>query len=690
VASAGYPVDLQAGPGGDLFYVDFTRGTIRRISYSSGNTPPVASISALPTSGLAPLAVRFDGAGSTDAEDGGVRFDWDLDGNGQFGDSAVVNPSYTYTSAGARTIRLRVTDTGGLSHTASIRIAVGNTAPTAVMQMPASTLRWRVGQAIAFSGSASDPQQGTLPTASLTWGLVMHHCARPDSCHEHPIQSMTGSGGSFVAPDHEYPSYLTLRLTARDSGGLEHAVVRRLDPQTVDLRLESVPTGLELGFGSGTLTSPAVRTVIVGSAISISAPSPQMRDGQTYLFSSWSHGGAPNQIVTAPPTPATFTASFVPSANPLPPGWSTFRVGGSGNTGTATHASGRFEVAAYGQDVWGTSDGFQFVHRSLSGDGEVVARVSALSLPAGASFALAGVMFRESMAANSRHAAVLIGSNGKLKFRRRVTTGGTTLSDGPSEGSLSTPYWVRLVRTGNVFRAYRSPDGRTWTETGPPTTIALPATVQVGLVALRSGASTATRASFEGVDISGAGFTGADIGVVGSPGSHARDGGTLVLRGGGTDVWAAADALHYVHRPWSGDGEITVRLRSLQSPAGSTWAMAGVMFRESLAAGARHASLLISTDGKLKFRRRGATAGPTSSDGPSAGSTTLPRWLRLTRRGNTFTASHSPDGITWTPVHTPQVVSLPASVLVGAWTLRNGGTGLAQAALSSLIIAPPQ
>ena len=39
-AGAANPVDLQIGPGGDLFYVDFSGGTIRRIQFTSGNQAP--------------------------------------------------------------------------------------------------------------------------------------------------------------------------------------------------------------------------------------------------------------------------------------------------------------------------------------------------------------------------------------------------------------------------------------------------------------------------------------------------------------------------------------------------------------------------------------------------------------------------------------------------------------------------
>src|SRR5262249_31913936 len=45
------PVDLQIGPGGDLYYVDITGGTIRRIRYSSTNHPPTAVATATPTAG---------------------------------------------------------------------------------------------------------------------------------------------------------------------------------------------------------------------------------------------------------------------------------------------------------------------------------------------------------------------------------------------------------------------------------------------------------------------------------------------------------------------------------------------------------------------------------------------------------------------------------------------------------------
>jgi len=58
----------------------------------------------------------------------------------------------------------------------------------------------------------------------------MQHC--PSSCHSHLVETFSGvASGSFVAPDHEYPSHLELRLTATDSSGGQQVVTRRLDPR---------------------------------------------------------------------------------------------------------------------------------------------------------------------------------------------------------------------------------------------------------------------------------------------------------------------------------------------------------------------------------------------------------------------------------------------------------------------------
>jgi glucose/arabinose dehydrogenase len=312
-AGAANPVQLQIGPGGDLFYADFDGGTIRRVSFSPANNPPTAVATGNPTTGSAPLTVEFDGSGSTDPDPGDMlSYAWDLDGDGQYDDSDLVAPTYTYTTQGEYTASLRATDRQGASSTAAVTISVGNTPPTATITAPAAGTTWKVGDQIRWSGSATDAQDGPLPGSALSWALIMHHC--PSNCHQHPLQTFSGAGGGendvFFAPDHEYPSHLELRLTATDSGGLTDVESVRLDPRTVTLTLNSSPTGFSLTFNGSQAVAPFTRTVIQGSRNSISAISPQTKAKKSWLFKTWSDGGAQSHDVIAPNSSTTYTATF--------------------------------------------------------------------------------------------------------------------------------------------------------------------------------------------------------------------------------------------------------------------------------------------------------------------------------------------------------------------------------------------
>jgi glucose/arabinose dehydrogenase len=312
--AAGYPVDLKIGPGGDLFYVDMDEGTIHRIVYTAANQPPTARVSATPVTGNAPLTVSFDGTGSSDPEGRALSYSWDLNGDGTFGDATTSTTSYTYTSDGKYTATLRVTDDKGATDTASATITVGNTAPVPVIDSPSSSLTWKVGDTISFAGHASDAQDGTLPASGLTWSVIMHHCITSSDCHTHVISTKSGvSSGSFSAPDHSYPCWLEIKLTATDSGGLSATTSVRLDPKTVVLTLRTNPGGLkltDLTVNSTSQTTPFNVTVVVGSANSVSAPSPQTLNHSTYNFVSWSDGGAQQHVITAPAVNTTYTATY--------------------------------------------------------------------------------------------------------------------------------------------------------------------------------------------------------------------------------------------------------------------------------------------------------------------------------------------------------------------------------------------
>jgi hypothetical protein len=172
-----------------------------------------------------------------------------------------------------------------------------------------------VGDTVSFAGSATDPEDGVLPAAALHWEAVLEHCST--DCHAHLLQTWDGvRSGSFPAPDHEYPAYLELRLTATDSAGATATVVRRLDPRTVPITVTTSPPGLTASLGSRTATTPFTSTVIVGSRNTLSAATPQSLGGATYRFARWSDGGARSHTVVAGTGATTRTATYTLTACP--------------------------------------------------------------------------------------------------------------------------------------------------------------------------------------------------------------------------------------------------------------------------------------------------------------------------------------------------------------------------------------
>ncbi len=303
VTAGGGPVMLQIGPGGDLYYVGYGDGAIHRITYAA----PVAAATATPSAGPPPLTVKFASTGSSS----GVSYAWDLNGDGRFDDSTDAAPTWTYTAPGVYHPRLQVTDAqGAVSLSPPMTITVG-TPPSVYIDTPSSALQWRVGDPIAFSGHATDAVDGPLPASALSWSIVLHHCPGGlTQCHTHDLETVTGASGEINAPDHGYPSYLELKLTATDSVGLSSTATLDLYPQTVALNFASIPSGAVVSFDSTAQVTPFTQTVIIGSTHSIGAQATLGSSGIPFAFSSWSDGGAASHNLVAPATPATYTATY--------------------------------------------------------------------------------------------------------------------------------------------------------------------------------------------------------------------------------------------------------------------------------------------------------------------------------------------------------------------------------------------
>ncbi len=170
-----------------------------------------------------------------------------------------------------------------------------------------------------------------------------------------------------------------------------------------------------------------------------------------------------------------------------------------------------------------------------------------------------------------------------------------------------------------------------------------------------------------------------DVGSVGLVGGTTYAGGTFTVQGGGADIWNNADAFHYVHQSWTGDGQILARVNSLVNT--DPWAKAGVMFRESLAAGSRHVMMVVTPGNGSAFQRRTTTGGTSTHTAGAAVS--APYWVRLTRINNTFTGQISADGVTWMTVSS-EIITLPGTVYVGLALTAHNNSLLSTAAFSGV------
>ena len=166
-----------------------------------------------------------------------------------------------------------------------------------------------------------------------------------------------------------------------------------------------------------------------------------------------------------------------------------------------------------------------------------------------------------------------------------------------------------------------------------------------------------------------AGWTAQDIGGVAVGGSTTQSNGTWTVSGSGADIWNNADGCQFASQRITGDVQVTAQVNGLSNT--DVWAKAGVMIRESLATGSRHASTFATAANGLAYQRRLTTDGVSRH---TAGSNNpAPYWVRIERVGNVVISSTSPNGTTWTEIRR-ESITMSAAVYVGlAVTSHNNG-----------------
>jgi regulation of enolase protein 1 (concanavalin A-like superfamily) len=155
-------------------------------------------------------------------------------------------------------------------------------------------------------------------------------------------------------------------------------------------------------------------------------------------------------------------------------------------------------VAGSGSDIWGTSDAFRFVYMPVTGNCTIVAHVVTLQNIDG--WSKAGVMIRDSLAANAANAFIAVTPGNGVTWQTRSSTGANSGNNNTT--GLSAPYWVKLVRNGNTFTGYRSSDSVTWFQLGSAT-FSMSSTAYIGLALTSHNNSTLCAATFDNVTAPG-------------------------------------------------------------------------------------------------------------------------------------------------------------------------------------------
>ncbi|GAA4439008.1 hypothetical protein GCM10023188_34910 [Pontibacter saemangeumensis] len=170
-----HPIDLEFGPDGALYVLEYgtawfaqnQNARLVRIDYIEGYRPPVARLQASKTAGAVPLEVTFSAAESFDYDKNDkLAYEWQLVGQDR---ELRQGPeaSYQFDKPGSYIVRLKVTDSHGLSTTQEMRIEAGNERPEVAINIMGNKSFYWQQQPVAYQVDVKDKEDGSLATGKI-------------------------------------------------------------------------------------------------------------------------------------------------------------------------------------------------------------------------------------------------------------------------------------------------------------------------------------------------------------------------------------------------------------------------------------------------------------------------------------------------------------------------------------------
>jgi hypothetical protein len=144
--------------------------------------------------------------------------------------------------------------------------------------------------------------------------------------------------------------------------------------------------------------------------------------------------------------------------------WTAADIGNAATPGGSQAETTSLSITASGNDIYGTADGCRFIYQTDNADFDVSLRVN--TVPVNNVWSQAGLMVRNSVAANSVEFSMIASNTNNYQAKDRLTTGAATNTSGAGVGAYTngTDGYVRLSKAGTTLTGYYSADGITWTQ----------------------------------------------------------------------------------------------------------------------------------------------------------------------------------------------------------------------------------
>jgi hypothetical protein len=168
--------------------------------------------------------------------------------------------------------------------------------------------------------------------------------------------------------------------------------------------------------------------------------------------------------------------------------------------------SGTLTIATRSGDIWGTTDQLSYLFQQLSGPGSITAKIESVTNTSAS--AKVGVMIRETLTGDSRHAFTFMRPDNGVRFNRRTEVGDVTTNS--VENGLAFPQWVRLERDiSGLFTASHSADGINWVPVddqnlGSSDTVMMSNNVYIGIALSSNNTGAICEAVISDVQVTGA------------------------------------------------------------------------------------------------------------------------------------------------------------------------------------------